>query len=371
MIKFLDIQKYNKSIKASLMEATARVIDSGIFINGPEVNKFEKNFRRYIGSPNCITVANGLDALKIILRAWIIQGRLNPDDEVLVPSNTFIATVLAITENNLKPVFIEPDPDTHYMCAQHTKRAINSKTKLIIPVHLYGSTVGVSAIMDIANEHQLLVLEDAAQAHGAFSLNERAGNIGDAAAFSFYPGKNLGALGDAGAITTKNLEHAEICRALGNYGSEKKYHNKYIGLNSRMDEIQAAYLNIKLPLLDAEIEGRRAIARRYSSEIENPEIKLPVNPNIFESDAIEHVFHLYVIRSNKRDELKEFLFRHNIETLIHYPIAPHLQEAYRSYRSSSFPIAEQLQNEVLSIPIYSHLAKEEVSEVISAINKFN
>lgn len=366
MVKFLDLQKINAQYEPQLSAAIQEVVQSGWYILGKAVQQFEEEFASYCGVKHCLGVANGLDALILILNGYMELGRLQKGDEVLVPANTFVATVLAISERGLKPVFVEPDPVTFNIDTTLLEAALSPKTKAIMPVHLYGQAVDMSTIMSFAAQHQLLVIEDAAQAHGAYSYHKRVGNWGHAAGFSFYPGKNLGALGDGGAITTNDDKLAQVVRTLRNYGSEKKYHNQYIGINSRLDELQAAALSVKLQHLDRDTQQRRAIAKRYNQEIENEAIQLPQ----WEMDKLEHVFHLYVIRTPNRSHLQAYLQEKEIQTVVHYPIAPHQQEAYKAYNHLSLPLTEQLHQEVLSLPISPVLTTEEVDHVIQSLNAY-
>jgi dTDP-4-amino-4,6-dideoxygalactose transaminase len=365
MIKFLDLQKINAVYQASFQEKLKLVLDKGWFILGDEVKSFETNFSDYCGTKYCIGVGNGLDALVLIFKAYIQLGKLQKGDEVIVPANTYIATILSILEADLVPVLVEPRVTTYNINPDLIVDKITSKTKVILPVHLYGQLAEMETINTIAKQHNLLVIEDAAQAHGARKGNESAGNLSDAAAFSFYPGKNLGALGDGGAITTNDADLAQTLFALRNYGSEKKYHNKFIGVNSRLDELQAAFLNVKLPHLDSDNETRKTIAKRYLSEIKNDKIILPTCDS---SD--NHVFHLFVIRTNNREHLQSYLSENEIETMIHYPIPPHKQSAFAIWNSLSFPITEQIHKEVLSLPISPIMTNEEIDFVIEKINSY-
>ncbi len=368
MIPFLDLKKINKQYRTELIDAATRVIDSGWYLQGEEVRRFENEFASYCGTEYCIGVANGLDALTLTLRAWKELGKIKEGDEVIVPSNTYIASILAITENKLVPVLVEPDDVTYNICPHNIKRAITGRTKVILPVHLYGRLADMPKILEIAKQHDLLVLEDSAQAHGAVIGTRKAGSWGDASGFSFYPGKNLGALGDAGAVTTNNKELADLIKALGNYGSKKKYENKYLGVNSRLDEMQAALLRVKLNCLDKETRRRREIAVAYTNGIQNTKVKLPFSRDI-SIDALEdHVFHLFVVRTSQRKKLQEFLVKEGVQTLIHYPIPPHLQEAYREWPFQSFPITEAIHREVLSLPISPVMTNDEVDNVVDMIN---
>ncbi|MDP5131571.1 MAG: DegT/DnrJ/EryC1/StrS family aminotransferase, partial [Paraglaciecola sp.] len=319
---------------------------------------------------HCIGVANGLDALILVLRAWKELGKLKEGDEVIVPANTYIASILAITENRLKPVLVEPDEKTYNLCPKKLKAAITPNTKAILPVHLYGQLANMPEIMAIADEYQLLVLEDSAQAHGAEVSGKKAGNWGHASGFSFYPGKNLGALGDAGAITTNDSDLAQTIRALGNYGSHRKYENLYQGVNSRLDELQAALLSVKLKYLDVEMQRRREIALAYAKGIVNPEIIMPINDASTVENLCNHVFHLFVVRTKSRAALQQFLSEYGIQTVIHYPIPPHKQQAYKSLADLDLKLTETIHNEVISLPISPVMTDEQVKTVIDACNNF-
>jgi len=371
MINFLDLKKINEQYEKQLKEACARVIDSGWYICGAELNSFEKKFAAYCDTKYCIGVANGLDALILTLRAWKELGKLREGDEVIVPANTYIASILAITENNLTPVLVEPDLLTYNLCPINTKRAITSKTRAILAVHLYGQLANMPALMDVATQNDLLVLEDCAQAHGASISNRKAGNWGHAAGFSFYPGKNLGALGDAGAITTNNEELAKTLYALRNYGSHEKYKNLYQGVNSRLDEMQAAMLSVKLKYLNAETQHRRRVAEIYMNGINNPAIILPLPSGTSASTLESHVWHLFVIRCNHRDELQKFLAKNDVQTLIHYPIPPHKQKAYTAWHELYFPISELIHSQVLSLPMGPMLTLEEAQQIVEICNRFS
>ncbi|WP_417532451.1 DegT/DnrJ/EryC1/StrS family aminotransferase [Marinobacter lipolyticus] len=369
-IPFLDLQAINAQYREELVEAATRVINSGWYIQGHEVSIFEQEFAVYCGTQHCIGVANGLDALTLTLRAWKEQGKLKEGDEVIVPANTYIASILAITENRLTPVLVEPDEASYNLCPKNTAAAITPRTRAILPVHLYGRLAEMPALMDIAERHKLLVLEDAAQAHGA-SLNDRkAGNWGHAAGFSFYPGKNLGALGDAGGITTNDEELATILRALGNYGSHKKYENRYQGVNSRLDEMQAAILRVKLRHLDNEINARRQVAHAYINSIKNDAIALPPIPESSSLTYPSHVWHLFVIRCQQREALQQHLASHGVQTLIHYPIPPHQQQAFAELSGGPFSTSECMHKEVLSLPISPVMDKTAIDLAIRAINEF-
>lgn len=365
MIPFLDLKNINAQYRNELIEACTRVIDSGWYINGSELTGFEQNFATYCGTKHAIGVANGLDALTLTLRAWKELGKLQAGDEIIVPANTYIATILAITANDLTPILVEPDLTTYNLSPELTQAAITDKTRAILPVHLYGQLADMPTLMKIAKEHNLLILEDSAQAHGARIDGKKAGNWGDASAFSFYPGKNLGALGDAGAVTTNDDELADILRALRNYGSHEKYKNLFQGVNSRLDEIQAAMLNIKLSNLDKEIAHRRQVAQAYLEGIDNPYITLP------NQVGEAHVWHVFVVRCEQRDALQKYLAEQGIQTMIHYPIPPHKQQAYKEWNSLSYPVSEQIHSQVLSLPMGPTLAMDNINKIIKIINDFS
>lgn len=364
-VPFLALKAINLQHRDELLEACAKVLDSGWYIGGSALQQFEQDFSAYCGTKHCIGVANGLDALILTLRAWKELGKLNEGDEVIVPANTYIASILAITENRLCPILVEPDEYTCNMSPVSLEAAITSKTKAILPVHLYGRIADMPAILDIARRRNLLVLEDSAQAHGASIDGRKVGSWGDASGFSFYPGKNLGALGDAGAITTNDNDLAQTLRALRNYGSHEKYKNLYKGVNSRLDEIQAAMLSVKLKYLDSSTARRRAIARMYLEGISNPCIQLPALP-----EAEQHVWHLFVIRCHQRQALQEHLAADGIEALIHYPVPPHKQAAYADLAPLSLPLTEKLHLEVLSLPMGPTIRIEDAKRVVAACNAF-
>lgn len=370
MIKFLDLKAINQQYRQALIDTVTRVVDSGWYVLGQEVKAFEQEFASYCGTQYCVGMANGLDALVLTLRAWKELGKLKEGDEVIVPANTYIASVLAITENRLKPVLIEPDVHSYNICPQKLRQAITPKTKAIVAVHLYGQLAPMKEIMGMANEYDLLVLEDSAQAHGAIVDGKRAGNWGHASGFSFYPGKNLGALGDAGAITTNDAELAQTVRALGNYGSHKKYENLYQGLNSRLDEMQAALLRVKLQHLDADTLVRQQIAVAYAQGITNPLVTLPIPSTATVARLQNHVFHLFVVRVNARAAFQAHLKAAGIETLIHYPIPPHQQQAYRDYQHLSLPLTETIHQEVVSLPMGPTISGEQVQDIIKACNAY-
>jgi dTDP-4-amino-4,6-dideoxygalactose transaminase len=366
MIKFLDLQKINLQHQTEIEAQLLEVFRSGWYLLGEKLKNFENNFSSYIGSSHAIGVANGLDALRLILKAYIEMGIMAVGDEIIVPSNTYIASILAISDNGLIPVLVEPDINSYNIDVSKIEEKISSKTKAILIVHLYGRIIFSDQLQQIAKENNLKIIEDNAQAIGAEWNGKKSGNLGDAAGFSFYPGKNLGALGDAGAITTNDDQLATTIRALANYGSNQKYVNIYQGLNSRLDEIQAAILDVKLKYIDSENQKRINIAKRYISEIKNPKIILPDLPE----NENEHVWHLFVIRTENRDELQNYLTEKNIQTLIHYPIPPHQQNAYKEWNNMSFPISEKIHNEVLSLPISPVLEDEEIQTIIKALNNF-
>lgn len=370
MIPFLDLKTINAQYRDELIEACTRVIDSGWYIAGNELAQFELAFASYCGTKHAIGVANGLDALILTLRAWKELGKLKDGDEVIVPSNTYIASILAISANDLVPVLVEPDLATYNLCPKQTEAAITAKTRAILPVHLYGQLADMPTIMAIAQRHNLLVLEDSAQAHGAELNGKKAGNWGDASGFSFYPGKNLGALGDAGAITTNDDQLAETLRALRNYGSHEKYKNLFQGTNSRLDEIQAAMLSVKLKHLDTETAHRRKVADAYIQGINNTAVTLPLTLNASPLTRENHVWHVFVIRCEQREALQKHLLEHGIQTLIHYPIPPHQQQAYKEWNSQRYPLTEAMHQQVLSLPISPIMTDSEVQKIIAIINNF-
>jgi len=364
-VQFLNLERLNTYYKDELLSACERVIDSGWYISGRELEKFEGNFSVYINTKYAIGVGNGLDALTLTLRAWIEMGYLKPGDEVIVPANTYIASVLAITESKLKPVFVEPSEDSFNISLSEIKNKITNKTKVILAVHLYGRMADMVGITSLAKEFGLLVLEDSAQAHGASLNGIKAGCWGDASGFSFYPGKNLGALGDGGAVTTNDPKLAEVIRALRNYGSHERYKHEYKGVNSRLDEIQAAMLNVKLKYLPGQIDNRRAIASRYVREIKNDYISLPES-----GGEGNHVWHLFVITTDYRESLINYLSDNGVQTLIHYPKIPNKQNAYLEYAMESYPVSEGMQEKVLSLPMDPLMSESEVSLVIELVNNF-
>lgn len=371
MIKFLDLQKINAQYATELKKVAVEVIDSGWYLLGERVSQFETNLANYIGVKHAIGVANGLDALRLILKAYIEMGVMKEDDEVIIPANTYIASILAITDNRLKPVLVEPDISTYNLDISLVEKQITPRTKAIMVVHLYGQVCWSGELETIAKKHNLKIIEDNAQAIGAEWEGKKTGSLGHAAGFSFYPGKNLGALGDSGAVTTNNEELAEAVRTIANYGSKIKYQNEYQGLNSRMDEIQAAFLDIKLKYLDAENQHRREIAKYYCENLKNPEIILPSNNNFsLFSFHFSHVWHLFVIRTPNRNEIQKHLTNNGIQTLIHYPIPPHKQMAYKELNNLNFPITEKIHREVLSLPMSPIITKNEIERIVEVLNNF-
>lgn len=366
MIKFLDLQKVNLTHQEAIEARLLKTFRSGWYLLGEEVKLFEKNLGHYLGVKHVIGVANGLDALRLILRGYMELGFMQQGDEIIVPGNTFIATLLAITDCGLVPVFAEPDIDTFNISVENIEKAITPKTKAIMPVHLYGRIAHNNELKALAEKYNLRIIEDNAQAIGAEWNGIKSGNLGDVAGFSFYPGKNLGALGDGGAVSTNDDALAQTIRAIANYGTTEKYVNKYRGLNSRLDEIQAAVLDEKLKHLDTENNRRREIAVFYNANIKNEAITLPQ----ISEDGNEHVWHLYVIRTTDRNRLQHYLTKKGIQTLVHYPIPPHKQEAYREYNHLSLPITEKIHNEVLSLPISPVLTDEELKTIVAALNSF-
>lgn len=366
MVKYLDLQRITAKYVDEIHQALARVADSGWYLQGEENKSFEQHYADYIGSRYCIGVANGLDALIWILRAYMELGYLRPGDEVLVPANTYIASILAITENGLKPVLIEPRLSSYQIDEDLIEQHLTERSKALMIVHLYGQCAYSDKIRALCERYGLKLIEDNAQAHGCLYAGRKTGSLGDAAGHSFYPGKNLGALGDGGAVTTNDKELAKVVRTLANYGSEKKYLFRYTGRNSRLDEIQAAVLNVKLPYLDQDIELRKQVAARYLLEIRHPGIQLPLV-----TDRGQHVYHIFPIRCSRRDALQAFLESRGIQTLIHYPIPPHKQACYKEWHNLSLPITEQIHREELSLPLSPVMTREEIDQVIAAVNAFD
>lgn len=371
-IPFYDLKSINTPYFNSFIESVERVIESGIHMIGDETKSFENGFSEYCGTRFCIGVGNGLDALILTLRAYIELGVIDKDDEVIVPANTYIATIIAIAESGLKPVLVEPDILTYNINPLKIEQAITNKTKAIMAVHLYGQTSEMNHICDIANKHNLKIIEDAAQAHGARYMGRMAGSLGDAGCFSFFPGKNLGALGDAGAVTTDDKNLANMIRSLRNYGEDiydglgnRKYENSRKGRNSRMDEIQAALLSEKLKHLESDTNSRRECAEFYLNNITNKKITLP-----YISDSCNPAWHLFVIRVKDREELKRYMEDKGVKVLIHYPIPPHKQKAFHEWNHMEYPITEKIHNEVLSIPLYPLLPQESRDIIVELLNKY-
>lgn len=365
MTRFCDLLSLNQSFALELENQLRCVLQSGWYILGGHLAKFEEEFAAYCGVKNCIGVGNGLDALFLIFRAWLELEELQPGDEVIVAANTYIASILAISEAGLTPVLVEPDERTYTIDPEAARRAVGSRTRAIMAVHLYGQCCNMDPLWEIARERGLKIVEDAAQAHGATYQGRRAGSLGDAAGFSFYPTKNLGALGDGGAVTTNDDRLAECIRALRNYGSHEKYVHIYKGRNSRLDELQAAILTVKLRYLDEDNARRTKIAHLYLNEIKNPLVRLP-----YVADYGTHVWHLFVVRVPKRDHFRKYLLDHGIETAVHYPIPPHKQQAYKEWNHLSFPITEAIHREVVSLPLYPSLDTVSQKRIVEAINAY-
>ena len=364
-IPFLDVKAINKRFQTEFESVFSTVLNSGWYLQGKQNEEFEKEFAQYCGVKYCVGCANGLDALRLIIKAY----GFGAGDEIIVPANTYIASILAITDNGCTPVLVEPDINTYNINVDLIEAAITPKTKAILVVHLYGCAVDMEQIWALARKYHLKVIEDSAQGHGAIYQGKRAGNLGDASGFSFYPGKNLGALGDGGAVTTNDKILADKIRTLANYGSLVKYENIYQGLNSRLDEIQAGILRVKLKMLDKDNARRREIAQFYMQNIKNPKITLPIiKRSALTQDS--HTWHLFVIRASERGKLQEYLAQNGIQTLIHYPIPPHKQQAYKQYNHLSLPITEQIHNEVLSLPISPVMSDCEIEKVVSVVNSY-
>ncbi len=361
MIKFLDLKKLNERFEPEFEDKFNNLLKSGTYLLGNENANFLNKFAQFCGTKFAVGVGNGYDAIKLILKAYnFCEG-----DEIIVPANTFIATILAVSEVGCKPVLVEPDIDTYNINPDLIEEKITTKTKAIIAVHLYGQTTEMDKIQQLAKKHNLKVIEDSAQAHGAIYNGKRVGNLGDASAFSFYPSKNLGCLGDGGAVTTNDEELYHKIIALANYGSYKKYHHIYKGVNSRLDELQAGILDVKLKHLDSDNVKRREIAKFYLENIKNEKIILPKVHN-----ENSHVWHIFAIRTNNRDALKTFFEERGIQTLIHYPIPPHKQGAYTEFAKKSYPVTEEIHRTILSLPISPVMTKEEVKSVVEAINEY-
>ena len=361
MIKFLDLHKINERFRDEIDARIKQVLDSGWYLLGEQDKIFEQHFAQYCGVKHCIGCANGLDALNLIIRAY----GFGKDDEIIVPANTYIASILAISENGCTPVLVEPDINTYNINPDLIEEKITSKTKAIMVVHLYGQAVQMDKIWKLAKKYDLKIIEDSAQSHGALYKEKRVGSLGDASGFSFYPGKNLGCLGDGGAITTNDDELAKKIRAIANYGSDYKYHHIYKGVNSRLDEIQAGILDVKLKYLDNDNQRRREIAKYYRENIKNEKIVLP---QTYDENA--HVWHVFVVKCKNRDDLQKHLENNGVQTNIHYPTAPHKQECYKEYSSLSLPVTEKTHREVMSLPISPVMTNEEVKKVVEVVNAF-
>lgn len=365
MIPFLDLKETNMPYQSEIEEAVLSVVRSGWYILGDQVKSFERAYAQYCGTANCIGVGNGLDAISLILKSYKELGVLKDGDEVLVPANTYIASILAVSSSGLVPVLVEPDINTYNIDPEKIGNKVTSRTKAILAVHLYGLVSPMNELKEIARKHNLKLIDDAAQAHGAAYYEQKVGSLCDATAFSFYPTKNLGALGDAGAVTTDDSELAAIVRALANYGTTSKYINKYKGENSRLDEIQAAVLAVKLKYLDKEVQARQNIASFYLRNIQNELIALP-----WVEQIEQHAFHLFVVRCHERDRLQQYLSDKGIRTEIHYPLPPHKQEAYKEWNSLSYPVSEKIADQIISLPLRISLKNEEVIRICSALNEF-
>ena len=361
MIPFLDLKAINARYKDEIKARIDGVLDSGWYLLGEQNRKFESNFAAYCGARYCIGCANGLDALRLIIKAY----GFGKGDEIIAPANTYIASILAITDNGCSPVLVEPDLDTYNINPDLIEAKITDKTKAILVVHLYGQAVKMDKIWALAKKYNLKIIEDSAQAHGVYYNDKRVGSLGDASGFSFYPGKNLGALGDGGAVTTNDEELAQKIRALANYGSHKKYENIYQGINSRLDEIQAAVLDVKLKYLDSDNAKRKEIAQYYLQNIKNPLISLP---QTYSENS--HVWHLFVVRVKDRARFQNYLNDNGIQTIIHYPIPPHKQECYKELNHLSFKITEQIHSEIISIPISPVMSDSQIQKVVEAINSY-
>jgi len=366
-IPFLDLKLVTERDHEAISKATQQVIDDGWYIHGKKCAEFEKKFAQYCGTKECVGVANGLDALILILRAYKEMGIMQEGDEVIVQANTYIASILAISANSLTPVLVEPNLENYLIDVDKIEEKITPKTKAIMVVHLYGQITPMEKVWELAQKYNLKVIEDSAQSHGALYQGRRSGNLSDASGFSFYPGKNLGALGDGGAVTTNDVELANLIRALGNYGSEIKYHNVIKGTNSRLDEMQAAILTVKLEKLDADNQRRREIANRYLTEVKNDKIILP---NVYLGAETSHVWHVFVVRVADRAYFQNYLTENEIGSVIHYPIPPHKQEAYKEWNSLSFPITEKIHREVISLPMSAVMREDEIDYVIEKLNQY-
>ncbi len=368
VIPFLDLRKVNESFQPALRKAVQRVVDSGSYIRGDAVRQFEKSYASFTGCSYCVGTGNGFDALKLIFRAWMISGELREGDEVIVPANTYIASILAIGESGLTPVLVEPDPQTLNIDSSRIEEKITQRTRAMLVVHLYGRCGMNADIQNIAVRYKLKLVEDNAQAAGCIWSGQRTGSLGDAAAHSFFPTKNLGALGDGGAVTTNDADLERMIRTLGNYGSHAKGMNDVKGVNSRLDEIQAAALSVKLSRLDSDNDRRRAIAEYYLANIRNTAITLPSNLPLNEQGS--HVWHLFVVRCVHRDKFQQHLREQGVETLVHYPVPPHRQGAFREWNSWTLPITEAIHREVVSLPLHPVLEDSEVEVVADAVNRY-
>lgn len=402
MIKFLDLEKINNRFRDEIDRRIAKILDKGWYLQGEENDIFTQNFAKYCGTKYCVGVANGLDALNLIIKAY----GFGVGDEIIVPANTYIATILAISENGCTPVLVEPSISTYNINPDLIEEKITSKTKAIMVVHLYGQVVQMEKIWELAKKYNLKVIEDSAQAHGAIYtpsgltphpnplLKEReqfrVGNLGDASAFSFYPGKNLGCMGDGGCVTTNDEELYKKVKYIANYGSDRKYHNIYKGVNSRLDEIQAAVLDVKLKYLDKDNERRREIATYYRENVKNPKIILPEIREVHAEDDLDtqnklvvpqlssdslstcvaHVWHVFAVRTENRDEFQKYLTDNEIQTIIHYPTPPHKQEAYKEWNNLSFPITEEIHNTIISLPISPVMTDDEIKKVVEVVNEY-
>jgi|ERR1035437_1310559 dTDP-4-amino-4,6-dideoxygalactose transaminase len=387
MIKFLDLKAINDSFEPELSRAVQRVLDSGWYLQGNEVKSFEKEYAKFLGTKHCIGVANGLDALRLILNAYKELGSIKVGDEIIVPANTFIASILAITDNLLVPVLVEPDINTYNINPYKIEERITARTRGIMIVHLYGMNAMHPEIQRLVKKYNLELIEDNAQSQGCYYGEKRTGSLGNASGHSFYPGKNLGALGDAGAVTTNDDELADVVRTIANYGSKVKYQNLFKGLNSRLDEIQAAILRVKLPRLDTYNKRRREVAQYYLENIKHPEIILPkqngsdlraqsseensATPRAMCHTPLSHVWHLFIIRTLNRDKLQKYLTENGIQTMIHYPIPPHKQNAYKEWTQINLPITEEIHNQVLSLPISPVMNEEDAKKVVKLLNAYS
>lgn len=361
MIKFLDLKKINNRYREEIDSRIKNILDKGWYLQGEENENFTKNFANFCGTKFALGVANGLDALNLIIKAYGFGN----GDEIIVPANTYIATILAISENGCIPILVEPDIKTYNINPDSIEEKITSKTKAIMVVHLYGQAVQMEKIWEIAKKYNLKIIEDSAQAHGAIYQENRTGNLGDASGFSFYPGKNLGCMGDGGAVTTNDEELFNKIKAIANYGSDRKYHHIYKGVNSRLDEIQAAILDIKLKHLDSDNNKRREISKYYRENIKNSKIILPDT-----YDEKSHVWHIFAVRTQNRDEFQKYLTEKGIQTIIHYPTPPHKQGAYKEWNNLSFPITEEIHNTILSLPISPVMTDSEIEKVVEVVNEF-